>query len=187
MVHIPQNIFSPVRGYQNTMIPADAGISLGELVRIVLYNIEHFHKVPERPEEVKVEGKVVPVDWDKPQLSHAEQFANHMAEKSLRRGWTTTQKDSVRGFMKKRPPDRLYRVKGGLHSKTIGIRPLAIIVDYRPGTRGGAAEAGVAVLGVSAEQLGSAGPPLGVPTEGLEDVTESAKKGDLPELRGVTV
>jgi hypothetical protein len=50
----PPSVLDIQRGYTNTMIPADAGLSLSELVRIALYNIDQFDKVAMDGETQKV-------------------------------------------------------------------------------------------------------------------------------------
>ena len=89
----------------------------------------------------------------------------------------------MRAFATKYPLNRLYRVGGGVHSASSGLAPLGVIIAYTGGTGGNPPAAGVVILGFKGAQEGSAEKPLWVPGEGLEDVTEAARKGALPELR----
>jgi hypothetical protein len=174
----PPDIWTPERGYANTMIPADADNSLPNLVRIALYNLDQWDKVPreDEPDEsvrAALDGK-----------THREKFEDGLARIAMRQGWTEAQCTQVAALKKARPPNALYRVRGGFTSATRGLAPIGIIVSYRPGGAfGGPAEAGVAILGFTDDMAGSACKPLPVPAEGLEDVTEAARAGKLPELR----
>jgi hypothetical protein len=168
-------------GYANTMVPADAGLSLRELVRIALLNIDTFDKVAMDGETEKVGNTTVELSHFK---TYRQRFEDGLLQIAVRQGWTEAQCEAVGELKKRCPPDRLYRVRGGFHSATRGLSPLAVIVSYRPGQHGGPPEAGMAVLGFSNDLTGSAARPMSVPAEGLEDVTESARNGTLPELRG---
>jgi hypothetical protein len=180
----PPDIWTPAKGYSNTMIPADAGIDLKELIRIALYNIDHYDKIPERPQEI--DGKSI--DYDTPPKTYRQQFEDGLAKMAIRQGWTAAQCKTVADLKKKCPPNKLYRIRGGFHSATRGLSPIGIVVSYRPGQGGGPAEIGAAVLGFSNDMVGSAAQPFPVPAEALEDVTEEARSGKLPELKhgGVT-
>jgi hypothetical protein len=145
------------------MIPLDlSGKSLVELIRMALFNIDQVDVRPVAP----------PEDPDKSRRTPRE----------LQAAWLLKRSDKVQALAKARPMDRLYRVKGGVVSATRGASPLAIITSYRDGDHGSAPEAGVIVLGVK-RGLGSAEKPLAVTEDGLEDVTTSARAGQLPEQR----
>jgi hypothetical protein len=176
------DIFEEPRGYTNTQIPGDIGISLEELVRIALYNIERFDTVAMDGEQTKVGRSTV-------ELSHLKtyrtKFEEALATKAAARGWSAEACQTVAKLKKACPPDRLYRIKAGFRSTTRGHSPLAVIVDYRP-TRGGPAEAGMVILGAMPKEHGSADRPFGVPAEALEDVTEDARNNRLPETKKPT-
>jgi hypothetical protein len=173
----PPDIWTPEHGYANTMIPADAGIDLKELVRIALYNIDQFDKVAREDEDEQTKQHL-------DMQTYRKKFEDGLARIAMKHGWTAHQCGQIAKLKKACPPDRLYRIKGGFESATRGWPPIAIIVSYRPGKDGGPAEAGMAILGFSKDQYGSAAKPMPVPAEGLEDVTEDARAGKLPELRG---
>jgi len=154
----------------------DQGASLAELVRMALLNIDQYDKIA-REDEPDAEIKKG-IDL----RTHRQKFDDGLALIAARQGWGTVQLAQVGGLKKRRPPDRLYRIRGGYHSATRGLDALGIILSYRPGTRGGPPEAGVMVLGFSSEMVGSAAHPLGVPEEALEDVTDSARSGKLGGL-----
>ena len=175
---MPANLWTPDRGYANTMIAADAGVSLTELVRIALYNIDQFDKIAREDEPDDVTRASLDLH------THRHKFDEGLAHIAQHRGWTGAQCNQVAALKKARPPDRLYRVRGGYHSATRGLDALGVITSYRPGKRGGAAEAGVTILGFTGGMLGSAEKPLGVPAEGLEDVTEAARTGKLDLRHG---
>jgi hypothetical protein len=168
-------------GYANAMVPADAGKSFPELVRIALYNIDRFDSVAMDGESERVGNKTVELSHKQ---TYRERFQDGLAAIAARQGWTPSQCTQVGKFVKAYPPDKLYRVRGGFHSLTRGAAPIGVIVSYRPGRNGGPAEAGIAILGFSNDLVGSVAKPMGVPGEGLEDVTEAARSGTLPELVG---
>jgi len=169
-------------GYVNTMSPMDAGRSLRDLVMTAIRNIDLFDKIAMDGEEETIGNTTVELSHKK---SYRERFDDGLATIAVRQGWTLEDAKAVRDFKRKYPPDRLYRIRGGLHSATRGSSPLAIIVSYRPGKKGHPVEAGLAILGFANDQIGSAAKPIPIPGEGLEDVTEAARKGTLPELRMV--
>lgn len=175
----PKTIFIEPKGYRNTMIPADAGLDLVELVRIALYNIDAFDKVA-------MEGETQVVGRTTADLTHVktyrQRFLDGLAAIAQRQGWSVHGSAQVAALYKECPPDRIYRIGGKYRSVTRGLPPLGIVVGYRPGRAGGPAEVGLAVLGISKEFLGSPEQPFPVPAEGLEDVTEAARTGRLPEL-----
>lgn len=173
-----ETLWTDPKGYANTMVPIDVSQGLDELVRIALFNIDRFDKVARLDEPDEDTRKIVAV------YTYRQKFEDGLARIAMRQGWSPEQCAQVAILKNKRPPDRLYRVRGGFHSATRGLSPLGIIVTYRPGGGGGPAEAGVAVLGFSKDMIGSAARPMGIPAEGLEDVTEAARRGTLPELRG---
>jgi hypothetical protein len=179
MHQFPDDPFAPARGYANTMIPADIDSSLPNLVRIALYNIDQFDKIPREDEKDEDVKKVLQQSGK----TYREKFERGLAEIAMRKGWTPEQCKAIATLKKKCPPDRLYRIKGGFHSLQRGLAPLGVIKSYRPGTGGAPAEAGVMVLGFKDGDTGSAAKPFPVPAEGLEDVTEAARAGKLPELR----
>ena len=176
----PDDLFVDPRGYKNTMIPADAGINLGELVRITLYNIEQFDKVAMDGEQTLIGRSTVELTH---RLTYRQRFEDALARIAAKNGWSHDACMQIADLKKRCPPDRLYRIRGGFHSATRGLSPLGIVVSYRPGKNGGPAEVGVAVLGTPDDQIGSARKPFGVPREALEDVTADARAGNLPELR----
>lgn len=65
------------------------------------------------------------------------------------------------------PPDRLYRLRGW------GDDPLVYVAGYKPAERGVAAHCVVTPLGTDRT--------LGAPPEALQDVTDAARAGILPE------
>lgn len=180
MKYPTQDAAQVVKTYANAMAPADVGLDLGELVRIALFNIDRF-------DAVAMDGEVEEIGNTTVELSHKrtyrQKFDAGLEEIAYRQGWTISQAVEVGALKKRCPPDRLYRIKAGFQSATRGTTPIAIIVSYRPGQHGGPAEAGMAVLGFANDQVGSAAKPMGVPAEGLEDVTEAARAGTLEELR----
>lgn len=157
--------------FAHTMVPADEGRSMADLIQVVLHNIDQFDK---RKVTVQANG-----DRDVAERTYRGEFFHGLAMIAARQGWTAAQVEQVRGLIRRCPPDRVYRVRGGVHSATRGHSPLGVIVSYRPGR--GAPEAAVMALGAFA--LGSAAEPLVVTADGLEDVTEAARRFDLPELR----
>lgn len=165
----------------NTMSPLDGGQDLAELVRTALRNIDLFDKRAMEGEVERVGRTTVSIEQV---ATYRTRFEDGLARIAYRQGWTPEQCAAVAALKRVCPPDRLYRVRGGFHSATRGHAPLGIIVSYRPGIKGGAAEAGVAVLGFANDLTGSAAHPFGVPREGLEDVTAEARAGTLPELHG---
>lgn len=177
-MHHPPDIWTPERGYANTMIPADEGVDLEELVRIALYNIDQFDKVAREDESDERTKRELDM------RTYRDKFEEGLAQIAMRQGWTAEQCTQVGKLKKERPPNCLYRIRGGFHSATRGLDALGIIVSYRPGRGGAAAEAGVMVLGFKGDMVGSAEKPFGVPAEGLEDVTDAARAGKLGSLNG---
>ena len=160
------DIFKDPPGYKGTLIPLDQGQSLAQLVKAALQNISRFDTSPEQS---------------------ANERRAHGAKPTPRQqatNWLRKQSMAVQVLAKARPLNRLYRVKGGLLSASRGISPLGLIVSYKQGTAGGPPLCGVQILGFKGNQLGSGSNLLPVPAEGLEDVTDAAKRGDLPELKG---
>lgn len=147
------------------MVPIDlGGRSLLELITMALWNLDQFDVRPKAPPEDPLKYRPTP--------------------RELTLVWLRTKPGVVQELAKKAPMNRLYRVRGGVVSATRGLSPLGVIASYREGVAGGAAEAGVVVLGVK-RGLGSMEKPLGVPLEGLEDVTDDARAGRLPEQAAI--
>ena len=167
-------------GYAHTMIPADAGKSLADLIRSTLFNVDQWDQVAMDGEEERVGRSTVDLSHKK---TYRERFEEGLTHIAARQGWSPAGCAQVRALKLQRPPNKLYRIKGGLHSATKGTAPIALIVSYRPGQKGGPAECGMAILGFSNDLEGSVAHPIGIPAEGLEDVTEAARAGTLPELR----
>jgi hypothetical protein len=165
-----KELWTAPEGYENSMIPLDEGKSIAELVSHHLHNCSVFDKVPENRNP------------DLPARTHRQTFLRSMAIRAARCGWTADQCRSIAALQKTRPPDRLYRVRGGLYSASHGYAPLTYIQGYIPARRGQPAMAECVVLGVAGGQLGGAENVLVVPAEGLEDVHQQALAGRLREL-----
>jgi len=163
-------------GFAHTMAPVDVGADLAELLKSALFNCDQYDKIP-RIDEPDAQVKEA-LDL----RTHRAKFEDGLARVAQRHGWTVVQCNQVRDLKKACPPDRVYRVTGGFASSIRGSAPIGVIVSYRPGQHGGPAEAGIAVLGFKETEKGSAADPMGVPASGLEDVTEAARAGTLPEL-----
>lgn len=165
-----------VLSYTNAMVPADIGKSLPELVRIALYNIDRFDDIAMDGDVEKVGNSTFELSTKK---TYRQRFEEGLAIIAIHHGWGHEACRGVALLKKSHPPDRIYRVRGGLYSATFGASPLGVIVSYRPGQSGAPAEAGVAILGFGNGQIGSVEEPLGVTADGLEDVTELARAGKL--------
>lgn len=149
-------------GYKNHLINTDIGPDLKALVLMVLQNIDNYDK---RPEQSELEKKL-----GVPNLTPREQFTE----------WLTKQDESTRKLVKTCPPNKLYRLKGGLQSATRGTAPFGVVISYKHSR--GAGFVGVQVLGFEGEELGSAKNPLPLPTDVLEDITEEARRLAAPEI-----
>lgn len=167
--------------YPNTMTPLDQGQTLRSLIAEALRNIDLFDRVPMDGETEKVGRSTVELSGKK---TYRQQFEEGLAVLAMRKGWTGPQCTEVARLRQACPPNALYRVRAGFHSETRGLAPIGIILSYRPGQRGGPAEAGLQILGVQPGARGAADNPLSVPAEGLEDVTALAREGKLTGLDG---
>jgi hypothetical protein len=143
------------------MTPLDQSWSLEALVRMALKNIDRYDVRPDQ-QSVTVRG----VKTLLPRYTPREGFAQ----------WLSRQGDEVRALVRACPPNRIYQLRGDAFGVETGVRPLGIITHYAARRGGGPARAGVQVLGVP-EGPGSLKDPLWVDQEGLEDVTELARKG----------
>jgi len=160
------DIFKDPPGYEGSLIPLDQGQSLKQLVKAALQNIDRFDTAPRSP--AASSGAV-------PQATTPRAKATE---------WLRRQPQAVQRLAKARPLNKLYRVTGGVVSETRGLAPLGLIVSYKKGYRGNPPLCGVQILGFKGTQLGSAANLMPIPGEGLEDVTDAARAGKLPELVG---
>jgi hypothetical protein len=152
----------PNHGWEHHLVATDIGPSLKILVLLALRNIDEWDQVPERSKlELELMG---------PAKTHRQQFM----------AWLIKQDEKTRELAKKRPLNKIYRLKDGLQSVTRGASPLGLIISYKDVR--GMGLVGMQVLGFEGDELGSAKNPLWVPPDTLEDVTEAARKLVLPEL-----
>lgn len=177
MIHAPRPDLDVFKATDDpaSMIPADEGKSLAELVRIALYNIDKFDARPIRtPAEVKELSK---------RYTDAEiaRLPPKPTPREASTAWLAKKGEPVRRLAVACPLNRIYRVKGGLASELRGTAPIGLIISYRDPGRGAPAEAAIIVLGKKSG-LGSAERPLVVTQDGLEDITDAARAGKLPEL-----